>query len=164
MEIIKSSRHHNIIGKFGEYLVCNWLSRSGFEVIIVDHTGIDIIAYNPNTGKRLGISVKSRTRKSENNTSPVNLFSYQGDKNDRKKFLDACQAFACEPWIAIYVERPESADLFLLSLQHYDNKYRGPKQRKIDDWKMSPKYIKLYKSDPEIRHIEIKFSTTMWDW
>ena len=45
MEIIKSSRHQKIIGTFGENLICNWLSRSGFEVAVVDHTGIDIIAY-----------------------------------------------------------------------------------------------------------------------
>jgi len=47
MEIEKSTRHQKIIGDFGENLICNWLSRSGFEVSIVDHTGIDIIAYNP---------------------------------------------------------------------------------------------------------------------
>lgn len=40
--IKKSTRHQHIIGKYGEYLVCNWLSRSGFEVGIVDHTGIDM--------------------------------------------------------------------------------------------------------------------------
>ena len=47
MEIIKSPRHQKIIGNFGESLICNWLSRSGFEVAVVDHTGIDIVAYNP---------------------------------------------------------------------------------------------------------------------
>jgi hypothetical protein len=26
--------------------MANWLSRSGFEVVLVDHTGIDIIAFN----------------------------------------------------------------------------------------------------------------------
>ena len=63
MDITKSSRHRKIIGNFGEQLICNWLSRSGFEVVCVDHTGIDIIAYCPSRNKRLGITVKSRTRK-----------------------------------------------------------------------------------------------------
>ena len=54
MEIVKSSRHGKVIGSFGENIICNWLSRSGFEVIIVDHTGLDIIAYNPSTEKRIG--------------------------------------------------------------------------------------------------------------
>jgi len=47
MSIEKSTRHQKIIGAFGEHFLCNWLSRSGFEVSIVDHTGIDLIAYNP---------------------------------------------------------------------------------------------------------------------
>ncbi len=34
MDIEKSSRHQYISGKFGEYLLCNWLSRTGFEVIL----------------------------------------------------------------------------------------------------------------------------------
>ena len=45
MEIIKTSRHQKIIGDFGELLVWNWLSRSGFEVALVDHTGIDILEF-----------------------------------------------------------------------------------------------------------------------
>ena len=41
MFVEKSSRHQQIIGDFGEVIICNWLSRSGFEVTIVDHTGIE---------------------------------------------------------------------------------------------------------------------------
>lgn len=58
--IEKSTRHHQIVGRFGEHCVCNWLSRSGFEVCIVDHTGMDVIAYHPVSKERLGITVKSR--------------------------------------------------------------------------------------------------------
>lgn len=43
-DIYKSTRHQKIFGDFGEHIVCNWLSRSGFEETIADHTGIDIIA------------------------------------------------------------------------------------------------------------------------
>jgi integrase len=57
VEINKSTRHQKIIGDYGEALVCNWFSRSGFEVAIVDHTGIDIVAYNPETKKRLGVAI-----------------------------------------------------------------------------------------------------------
>jgi hypothetical protein len=63
MEITKGNRFAKIIGNFGESAVCNWLSRSGFDVALVDHTGIDIVAYRPVTGERLGISVKARTRR-----------------------------------------------------------------------------------------------------
>lgn len=58
----KSTRHSKITGDFGENLILYWLSRSKFEALLVDHTGIDIIAYQKSTKKRFGISVKSRSR------------------------------------------------------------------------------------------------------
>jgi len=70
-------------------LVCNWLSRSGFEVMPVDHTGIDIIAYNPSTKQRLGITVKSRTREEGKERSKVNLFFKS--KDDRKEVTRCLQ-------------------------------------------------------------------------
>jgi hypothetical protein len=164
MEIVKSTRHQKIIGDFGEALLCNWLSRSGFEVTIVDHTGIDVLAYNPQAGKRLGISVKSRTRGKGTEVSSVNILSYQKGKDDRQKVLDACKAFAAEPWIAIYVESSNSADLFLLSLEHYDRKYRVNQKRAIDDWKMGQKYRDKYKKDSQIWHIQMDFSGSSWQW
>ena len=102
MSITKSTRHHKIIGNFGEAFPCNWLSRSGFEVTIVDHTGLDIVAYHPATTRRLGITVKSRTRSLGSETTSVTVFSYRKGKDDRKKLLDACTAFGCEPWVALY--------------------------------------------------------------
>jgi len=164
MEIVKSTRHQKIIGDFGEALLCNWLSRSGFEVAIIDHTGIDVLAYNSQTGKRLGISVKSRTRVKGTEATSVNIFSYQKGKNDRQKVLDACKAFAAEPWIAIYVESSNCADLFLLSLEHYDHEYRPKQKRAIDVWKMGQKYIERYETDPQVRHIRVDFSGSLWSW
>jgi hypothetical protein len=61
MNITKSSRHSKIAGDFGEALVLYWLSKHGFECARVDHTGLDLIARNPNTEEVMGISVKSRT-------------------------------------------------------------------------------------------------------
>jgi len=164
MEIVKSTRHQKIIGNFGEALLCNWLSRSGFEVTIVDHTGIDVLAYNSQTRKRLGISVKSRTRIKGTEATSVNILSYQKGKNDRQKVLDACKAFAAEPWIAIYVESTNFSDLFLLSLEHYDHKYRAKQKRAIDVWKMGQRYIERYKLDPEVRHIRMDYSGNSWKW
>ncbi|RKY01899.1 MAG: hypothetical protein DRP54_02920 [Spirochaetes bacterium] len=164
MSINKSSRHQKIIGNFGENLICNWLSRSGFEVILVDHTGIDIIAYNPSTKQRLGITVKSRTRNIKKEYTAVNIFSYQKGKNDRQKLLDACKAFACEAWIAVYVETLNFADIYLTSLKNYDEKYRGRKGKAIDDWKMKEKDKKRYEKDPNINHIRIEFQITNWEW
>lgn len=92
MDIVKSTRHQKIIGDFGENVICNWLSRSGFEVTRVDHTGIDIVAYNPGTDERLGITVKSRTRRPGTERESVNLLSYQKGRNDREKVLCTAEA------------------------------------------------------------------------
>lgn len=162
MKIIKSTRHQKIIGDFGESLICNWLSRSGFEVILVDHTGIDIIAYNRPTNQRMGITVKSRTRNTRKKDEAVNIFSYQKGKDGRKKLSDACKAFACEPWIAIYVETSKSADVYFTSLNNYDKKYRGKKGKAIDNWKMGEKDKKRYEQDPGVKHIRFEFDTTRW--
>jgi Holliday junction resolvase-like predicted endonuclease len=153
--IRKSTRHQHIIGKYGEYLVCNLLSRTGFEVAIVDHTGIDIIAYNPKTKQRLGITVKSRTRDVGQEKDAVQLFKSQNDLN---KLKNACKAFGCIPCIAVYVETANGGDLFLTSLDHYRNKYARPDaDRKIDSWKMAPRHMKSYMNDREISHIRYNF-------
>jgi hypothetical protein len=164
MEIEKGTRHQKIIGDFGEAILANWLSRSGFEVCLVDHTGIDVIAYHPATKKRLGISVKSRTRNIGKENTHVNMLSYQKGKNDRQKLLNACEAFGCDPWLAVYVETSESADLFLTSLGHYDDKYRGREGRALDDWKMGKKYTDEYDKDMEVKHVRMAFRTTNWEW
>src|SRR5438105_4389105 len=98
MTIQKSERHSKIIGQFGEHLVCNRLSCSGFDVMLVDHVGIDLIAYRKDVG-RLGISVKSRTRKHGTEEVSVNLFSAEDDKLDR-----VCANLGLTPWIAVYAE------------------------------------------------------------
>jgi len=151
--IDKSTRHQKIIGDFGEAILCNWLSRSGFEVTIVDHTGIDIVAYNKKTG-RLGITVKSRTRLKGTENESVNLLSNR--KKERIKVKKACKAFACEPWIGIYVETTNYADIYLMSLAHYDKRYRK-KDKVLDDWKMTEKYTRQYASDEQIEHVRIRF-------
>ena len=163
MDIAKSTRHQKIIGGFGEQVICNWLSRSGFEVATVDHTGIDIIAYDPRSRQRLGLTVKSRTRSLGAENSSVNVFSYQNGKDDRSKVLAACRAFGCEPWIAVYVEATDRADVFMTSLANYDAKYRRT-GRAIDDWKMGPKHRESYALDSAVKHIGIVFDGGNWIW
>lgn len=67
----KSSRHSKITGDMGEALVCYLLSKAGWEIGRFDHTGIDLIARR--NGKRLGISVKARSRFEQRNNVSINL-------------------------------------------------------------------------------------------
>lgn len=92
---------------------------------------------------------------------PSTFFPTQGDKDDREKLLAACRVFACEPWIAVYVEADESADLYLTSLAQYDEKYRGRNGRAIDDWKMTKNLREQY-ADAGVKHIRIHFEFTHW--
>jgi hypothetical protein len=58
----------------------NWLSRKKFEVAVVDHTGIDLIARNTDTQELRGISVKARARnRPESEKSCVNLFDVEDE-------------------------------------------------------------------------------------
>jgi hypothetical protein len=157
--IDKGANYKKIVGNFGEYLVCQKLSRSGFDVCIVDHTGIDVIAYHSKTKQRLGITIKSRTRIFGKEGESVYIFR----KNDRVKLKRACKAFGCEAWVAVYSECDENADLFLTSLVNYDKKYRL-KRRAVDAWKMTEKHKHEYCIDREVRHIRIEFKVTNWKW
>lgn len=161
MDITKSTRHQRIIGDYGEMLICNSLSRSGFEVTVVDHTGIDIVAYNPKTKDRFGITVKSRTRNVGTEASSVNILSNRQKNRDREKIKDACKAFACEPWIGVYVETGDCADLYLTSLTNYDRRYGNP-GKVVDDWKMNDKSKEAYAQDTNVKHIHISFDAKNW--
>jgi hypothetical protein len=160
-EIQKGTRHQKVIGQFGEYLVCNWLSRSGFEASIVDHTGIDVIAFDPVNKRRLGISVKARTRGRKAEKWSVTIFQ---KKNDRKKTLDACIAFACEPWVGVYVEATEFGDLYLISLQELDRIYQTQEGAPVRFFRMTAKYCDVYKSSPNVLHIRITFHACNWQF
>ncbi len=121
---------------------------------------MDVIAYHPRAQKRLGITVKSRTRTKGTETGSVYLFRQR--KGDRQKLLDACEAFSCEPWVAVYAECDICADLFLTSLANYESKYRPGKARAVDGWRMTEKFIREYASDPEVKHIRLDFKAENW--
>ena len=162
LRIEKGSRHAKIIGAFGEAFLCNWLSRSGFEVTIVDHTGLDLIAYHRTTGRRLGITVKSRTRDEGKEAESVNVFFNRKKPSDREKLSAACKAFACDPWVAVYVETGGSADLYLMSLEHFDQAYCPNKSCAIDAWKMGEKQKRDYDMDKDVQHICVEFRASNW--
>lgn len=107
----KSSRHSKIAGDFGEDLILYWLSKNGFETALLDHTGIDLLSYHSETSRRLGISVKTRTR--EIGTEAEGIYIKVGEI---KKIKDACKAFEAEPFIGIVIDKINQIELFVISL------------------------------------------------
>lgn len=155
MAIQKSERHQKIIGQFGEHFVCNRLSCSGFDVMLVDHVGIDVIAFRNDVG-RLGISVKSRTRsRKKSDEESVNLFSSTEDKLER-----VCKNLGLKPWIAVYAETEHCGDLYMTSLDNYRKKYQ--RNTKILVWDMRKKHKEAYSQDTEIMHFHVEFSLNNW--
>ena len=142
MELNKSLRHRKIAGDFGEYFVMYWLNKRGFEVILVDYVGIDLIATHKHTNIIYGISVKTRTRATKekaNNpfmieTRPVELIE------------TACKIFKCEPAFGIVCDKDENGEIELWVLPYLKtleiNNYNPPQRLSI---KMSEKYTLEYR-------------------
>jgi hypothetical protein len=152
MKVSKSSRHAKIVGDFGEALVQYWLSKYGYECARVDHTGIDLIARNPNKEEVMGISVKSRTRTEGTEHEVVNI---SVDNFEKAKI--ACRAFGCIPYFAIVVDAGEIIRGFVLSMEHLLK--ISPPTNQATYWKMSPKQLEKYQKDSEIIIFEFHTST-----
>jgi Holliday junction resolvase-like predicted endonuclease len=160
----KSTRHSLIIGNLGERLVCNWLSRKGFEVAVVDHTGIDIIARKKNSDEIMGITVKARARNSEKKEkSSIHLFNVK--KKDLDKTKNACESFKCTPWIAVYIEAKNYADMYLTPFDNYwnnINKYCNKEAKGYYTWKLTKDWLPLYDADEKVHHLHLKFEEKRW--
>lgn len=148
----RSSRHQKITGDFAERLVLYWLSKSGYECVWVDHTGIDIIAAAKD-GRLMGISVQCRSRRPGKDRDGVNLHKFE-------KTRAACVSFNCVPYSAIVVDRDDVVTCFLVSLDHLESKAGG---KKVHSWKMSDKFLKTCRDDPKIARFELTGCTNWRD-
>ena len=155
MEIIKSTRHSKITGNFGEALLLYWLSKHGFECASVDHTGIDLIARNPNNNELMGISVKSRSRKLGTEESYISIPRDNFDKAQR-----ACDAFGCIPYFGIVADGAGVIRVFVISAAHLLQLF--PHGKRVSAWKMSKQYLSRYYEDPEIMIFELQTRTHHW--
>jgi len=155
MKINKSSRHSKITGNFAEGLVLYWLSKYGFECANIDHTGIDILARNPNKNEIMGISVKSRSRNEGTEGTYVSIPNENFDKAKR-----ACKSFNCIPYFAIVVDEECKIRVFLLSMEEL-LKIHPPRNR-VSAWTMGKKRIKEYYSNPNIKIFEFSYKTHRW--
>jgi Holliday junction resolvase-like predicted endonuclease len=155
VKLAKSTRHSKITGNFGEALVLYWLSKYGFECANVDHTGIDLIAQNPHTKERIGISVKSRCRPAGKESEYLRI-----PADDFDKVETACSAFGCVPYFAIVIEAGPSIQGFIISMEHLLSLY--PRTPSGVGWQMTAPYLRKYSDDSEIFVFEMKTETKRW--
>lgn len=118
------------------------------------HTGIDLIARNPNNQELMGISVKSRSRTMGAEDTNMRI---PGD--NFVKAARACEAFACIPYFAIVVDAGDMIRAFLLPMTHLRELAGTPSGA---NWKMSERHLSSYYSDPQIKVIELRTSTPRW--
>ena len=145
----KSSRHSKICGDFGEALVLYWLSKTGFECAMVDHTGIDLIATNPTNKEMYGISVKCRTRLNGTENDHVKI-------GDIEKIKKACVDFGkLTPYLAIVVEAGSSIKIFMTPLERAMELSRY-------GWQMSPKFISRYDNDEKVMSFQLEIKQSRW--
>ena len=147
MEVIKASRHSKITGDFAEGLILYWLSKSGYECARVDHTGIDLIAADPEGKHRMGISVKSRCRTPGNESASVKLL-----QSDVNKASAACKAWGLTPYFAIVVDAASSGvpRAFLIPASHLESR-----NGKLGHWRMSEKYLDGYRKNEKVMHFSL---------
>lgn len=141
----KSERHSKIAGDFGEHLICYWLSKRGFESAIIDYTGIDIIAYNNNFKiKRLGISVKTRTRfiaKYQKDVITIRL-------GEIPLIYQTCEFFNATPYLGIVVDQEiyKTIGIYILPFEKAKEINAFTQDKKNLYIKVSDKIIKQYET------------------
>ena len=155
VQILKSSRHSKITGDFAEHLVLYWLSKHGFECARVDHTGIDLIARNPNSDDVMGISVKSRSRAPGSETASINI-----GELDIQKAEIACKYFHCQPYFAIVSDMKDKILCFCLSVPKLRSILDDTKE--VHQWKMNDESLARYYADPDIKAFEFQTHTHSW--
>jgi hypothetical protein len=155
MNIQKSSRHSKITGDFAESRGFYLLLKDGFECARVDHTGIDIIARNPNTNELMGISVKSRCRNKGRDEESLSISS-----DNFTKLKAACEAFDCNPYFAFVVDAENLLRVFIVSMPKLLTIF--PPTDWASYWKMSKTFLESYEMDPEIIMFELKSQIIHW--
>ena len=142
MELDKSLRHNKIAGDFGEYFVMYWLSKRGYEIILVDYVGIDLIATNKHTNISYGISVKTRTRPTiEKANKPFMIETQQVEL-----IKTACINFKCKPAFGIVCDKDKNGEIEFWLLPYLKtleiNNYNPPQRLSV---KMTEKYTLEYR-------------------
>lgn len=107
-------------GDFGENMVMYVLNQlQNYKVALVDHVGIDLIATNPITKNRYGISVKAQNIKGKNGKTNT---SHTYNQQDLEKITQFCESFQLIPAVAyVFADKAgeySSVDIYILTLKN----------------------------------------------
>ncbi len=145
-----SSNDSRITGKFAEHLVLYWLSKKGYECVLADHIGIDIIASKD--GERLGIQVKSRSRKENQTGSSYTKFTMPSPRKHIADVRKACEDFGCVACFAFVLDKENVIVGVLIPLENIEKIYNNIGDQSSQDWD-----IMKFHDDP----VSVKFQL---DW
>ncbi len=134
-----------------------WLSKRNYEPALVDYVGIDIVSYDKFKDERIGISVKSRTRKEGTETENISMKA-----NQIPKIRKACDYFDCKPYFGCVIDKnaPQNISIFLLPLEDVlaINHFKDGNTRLYI--RFTEEYIKEYRQLPESFIIEMDYKET----
>lgn len=154
MRSMKSQRHSAISGRFGENLVLYLLSKSGFECAFVDYVGIDILATNKLTTKKIGVSVKFKT-------IPENKPSQGILVKDIEKANFGAKVFDSEPYMAIVLDEQSHIYIFLFPTRIVDEITTSSKTKKRLNLRPNI-YKDLYRKHQEVYFLKYKLDDSSW--
>jgi hypothetical protein len=158
----KSTMHSKITGNFGESLLLYFLSKSYYEPALVDHSGIDIIAYNKTDRSRIGVSVKARSRTL---LRPNDGLLVPGD--NYKKIMESCIFYDSIPHICFVFDVPATEKngtihLFLMSIETLLHYYPNFKDGKGFTFSMKSNLDK-YLGDKNIARLKFEYNSENWN-
>lgn len=146
MQAQYSSNHAHITGDFAEHLILYWLSKNGYECVHIRHVGVDIIASKD--GKRLGISVKSRSRKEGQVDYSLTMTK---PSSHIEKVEKTCASFGCEEYFAFVMDQGGKITVVITPLAVI-KEYYIVSGKSSQDWN-----VKKFKADSRSISFELKW-------
>ena len=146
MQLEYSSNHAHITGDFAEHLLLYWLSKKGYECVHASQIGIDIIASKD--GKRMGISVKSRSRKEGKSDYGITM---NNPTKHIEKIRKTCESFNCEEYFAFVIDQMGVIRVILTPLKVVEECYRIS-EKSSQDWN-----IRRFEADIRTKIFELKW-------
>ena len=156
MAVKKVQEQNATTDNFSETMAMYWLSKHGYDVVKVEYTGINLLAYHRKKKERLGITVLFCLL-------PAKKKSVSFVVPKRKDIFDACATFACMPYVALIVdlvEKSKKIRFYLFPWSEAKNTHTKNGERV---WVMDKKQINQYEENEKIKKVVITYDADRWN-